>query len=40
MWQGFGRSQTSSVTGPRNGEMSATLFVMVRVWLGVNDRED
>ena len=39
MWQSFGRSQTPSLTGPHNGAMSATLFVMVRVWFGVNDRE-
>jgi len=39
MWQGFGRSHTPSLTGPHNGEMRATLFVMVLVWLGVNDRE-
>jgi len=39
MWQGFGRSQPPGLTGPHDGDRSATLFGRVRVCFGVNDRE-
>jgi hypothetical protein len=38
-WQGFRKPHMPGFTDPHDGEIITTLFVMVRVWFGVIQRE-